>query len=152
MVLPRIVARVFTFARRSRRAEQHDVELQLELCGMCGGDFVVPVEWGPVGSECWRILLRCAECETWRDVTVPNAVAARYDVELDRRAGILAAQLHRMDRERMLGQAEALTIALELGLVDAADFETRCGRRATPSATHPVRMMRPTRAPDELQG
>lgn len=123
MVLRRVVALVFPFARRTRRAEQQqDLELQLELCGMCGRDFVVPVEWEPVGSEYWRILLRCGECETWRDVTVPNAVAARYDVELNRRAEIVAALLHRMDRERMLGQAEALTIALELGLVDAADF------------------------------
>jgi hypothetical protein len=46
----------------------------------------------------------------------------RYDVELDRCAVGLAATLDRMDRERMLGQAEAMSIALELGLIDAADF------------------------------
>jgi hypothetical protein len=32
----------------------------------------------------------------------------------------------------MLDQAEAMTIALELGLIDAADFATRCAGRPTP--------------------
>jgi hypothetical protein len=123
MALRRVVALILTFAHRTRRAEQQqDRTLRLELCGVCGRDFVNPVEWGPVGPERWRILLRCGECGTWRDVTVTNADAHRYDVELNRRTVCLAALLDRMDRERMLGQAEAMTIALELGLIDAADF------------------------------
>jgi hypothetical protein len=104
--------------------------VRLELCGLCGRDFVNPVEWQPVGSEQWRMLLRCGECETWRDATVANAVAARYDVELDRCAQVLAASLDRMDRERMARQVEAMTIALNLGLIDAADFAA-CARRPT---------------------
>jgi hypothetical protein len=123
MVLRRVVALILTFAHRTRRAEQQwDPHLRLELCGVCGRDFVNPVDWEPVELERWWILLRCGECGTWRDVTVTNAVAQRYDVELNRRAVGLAATLDRMDRERMLGQAEAMTIALELGLIDAADF------------------------------
>jgi flavoprotein len=123
MVLRRVVTLILTFARRIRRAErQQDPELRLELCGLCGRDFVNPVEWEPMGSEWWRILLRCGECGTWREVTVTNAVAQRYDVELDRRAVGMTALLDRMDRERMLGQAEAMKTALELGLIDAADF------------------------------
>ena len=35
------------------------------------------------------MLLRCGECETFREVTVPNVVAERFDVELDRRAGLV---------------------------------------------------------------
>jgi uncharacterized Zn finger protein len=129
MVLRRVVVLILAFARRPRRAErQQDPELQLEICGMCGRDFVTPVEWEPRGPDWWRILLRCGECGTWRDVTVTNAVAQRYDVVLNLRAVGMAATLDRMDRERMLGQAEAMTIALELGLIDAADFAiTRSG-------------------------
>ena len=89
---------------------------------MCGRDFVNPVDWEPVGSEYWRILLRCGECETWREVVVTNAVARRYDVELDRRAAVLAASWERLDRERMIAEVEAMTTALRLGLIDAADF------------------------------
>ena len=123
MVLRRVVALILTFAHRTRRAEQQqDRELRLELCGVCARDFVNPVDWEPVGPERSRILLRCGECGTWRDATVTNAVAQRYDVELDRCAVRMAALLDRMDRERMLGQAEAMTIALDLGLIDAGDF------------------------------
>jgi hypothetical protein len=127
-----IVARFLSVTRRTRRAQHAEPEVRLELCDMCGRDFVYPVEWEPVGSERWRLLLRCGECETWSDVTVTSAVAQRYDVELHRCAGVMAALLNRMGRERMVGQAEAMTIALELGLVDAADFTAGCARRPTP--------------------
>jgi hypothetical protein len=117
-----VVAQFLSLPRRARRVRPAEPAVRLELCSICGRDFVNPVEWQPVGTERWRILLRCGECATWRDVTVTNAVAQRYDVELNRRVAVLAASLERMDRERMVGQAEAMTIALELGLIDAADF------------------------------
>jgi hypothetical protein len=107
---------------RRRRAPDVEPETGLDHCELCGRDFVTPIDWEPVGAEHWRLLLRCGECETWREVTVANAVAQRYDVELDRGARVLVASLERMDRERMVGEAEAMTIALELGLIDAADF------------------------------
>jgi hypothetical protein len=99
---------------------------------MCGRDFVNPVDWEPVGSEHWRILLRCGECETWREVTVTNAVAQRYDVELDRRAAVLKASWERLDRERMIGEVEAMTTALRRGLIDAADFAAEHSRGSRP--------------------
>jgi hypothetical protein len=120
-----VVALLFPLARRAQHLQP---EGRLELCGMCGRDFVSPVEWEPVGPKHWRLLLRCGECETWRDVTVTNAIALRYDAEPRRQVDVLAALLDRLDRERMIGQAEAMTVALQLGLVDAADFATgRCG-------------------------
>jgi hypothetical protein len=68
------------------------------------------------------MLLRCGECDVWREVTVTNAVAERFDSELDRRADILHRALHRLDRERMAAQVEVMIGALRLGLIDAADF------------------------------
>ena len=99
---------------------------------MCGRDFVNPVDWEPVGSEYWRILLRCGECETWREVVVTNAVARRFDVELDRRAAVLAASWERLDRQRMIGEVEAMTTALRLSLIDAADFVAERDRGSRP--------------------
>jgi hypothetical protein len=116
--------------RRPARSAEDDG--RLEGCPMCGRDFVNPVDWEPVGSEYWRILLRCGECETWREVTVTNAVARRYDVELNRRAAVLAASWERLDRERMIGEAEAMTTALRLSLIDAADFAAEHNRGSSP--------------------
>jgi hypothetical protein len=97
-----IVARLVWIPRRTRRCQHVQPDVRLELCAMCGRDFVNPVEWETVGPEHRRLLLRCGECETWRDVTVTNADAQRYDVELGRRAGVLAALLDRMERERIV--------------------------------------------------
>ena len=66
--------------------------------------------------------LRCGECHVWREVTVTNKVAERFDVELDRRADILHRTLAKLDRERMVQQVETMIGALRHGLIDAGDF------------------------------
>ena len=63
----------------------------------CGKDFVNPVDWEPVTPEAWWMLLRCGECHTFREVTVTNTVAERFDLELDRRADMLQRALHKLD-------------------------------------------------------
>ena len=85
-----------------------------------------------MGAEHWRILLRCGECETWREVMVTNEVARRYDDELNRRAAVVAASWERLDRERMIGEVESMTTALRLGLIDAADFAAEHNRGGSP--------------------
>jgi hypothetical protein len=71
------------------------------------------------------MLLRCAQCETYRDVTVGNDVAAAYERDLQRGRAEIAATLERSDRERMLAELPVLIAALERDLIDAADFAPR---------------------------
>jgi hypothetical protein len=104
------------------KAPQPDPELHLEACPMCRGDFVNPVDWEPVNDTHWWMLLRCGACDTWREVTVTNAVATRYDLELDRRLDTVARALDKLDRKRMAAEVETMIQALRHGLVDAADF------------------------------
>ena len=68
------------------------------------------------------MLLRCGECDTWREVTVTNAVAERFDAELDRRAGVVARAVQALDLERMAAQIETFAIALRRGWLEPADF------------------------------
>ena len=113
------------FARalnRLRRQERPDPEVHLEHCALCGADYVNPVDWEPAGDTHWWMLLRCGACDTWRETTVPNAVAARYDFELDRRLDVLTRALDRIDRRLMAADVETMIEALRRGLVDAADF------------------------------
>ena len=113
------LSRTLSWRPPSRRP---DVDTALESCAFCGKDFVNPVDWEPVTPEAWWMLLRCGECHTFREVTVTNAVAERFDLELDRRADVLHRALHKLDTERMRAQAEAMIGALRRGLIDAADF------------------------------
>jgi hypothetical protein len=89
---------------------------------MCGDDFVNPVDWEPEGDSHWWMLLRCGACDTWREATVSNEVAARFDAELDRRLDILHRAWDRIDRGRMAAEVETMIQALRRGLIDAADF------------------------------
>jgi len=68
------------------------------------------------------MLLRCGACDTWREVTVTNDIAARYDLELDRRMDVVARAVERLDRSRMAAEVETMILALRHGLVDPADF------------------------------
>jgi flavoprotein len=104
------------------RREVPDLDVQLETCAMCSADFVNPVDWEPVGEAEWWMLLRCGACDTWREVTVANAVAARFDLELDRRLDVLTRAFERLERTRMAADVETMIQALRRGLVDAADF------------------------------
>ena len=61
---------------RPPQAGAPDPDVQLEHCAMCHEDFVNPVDWEPVGEDRWWMLLRCGACDTWRDLTTTNAVAA----------------------------------------------------------------------------
>jgi len=106
------------FGLRRRRARPAG----LENCQLCGRDFVNPVSWEPLGDCHWWMLLHCGECDAWREVTVSDAEAQRFDVELDRRADILARAAARLDRQRMAADVETMIAALRRGLIDAADF------------------------------
>jgi hypothetical protein len=97
----------------------------LHQCHLCHDDYVVPVWWEEVDGACWHMLLRCAQCETFRDVTVADDVAKAYGRDLDRGRAEIAASLDRSDRARMLAELPVLIAALERDLIDAADFGTR---------------------------
>ena len=66
--------------------------------------------------------LRCGECEVYREVTVTNKVAERFDIELDRRADLIHRALNKLDRERMTQQVETMIGALRHGLIEPSDF------------------------------
>jgi hypothetical protein len=97
----------------------------LHLCCLCHADCVVPVTWDEEDDLHWRMLLRCAECETYRRVVVGNDVARRYEVDLQRGMDEIAATLERSERSRMIEEVGTLIQALRRDLIDAADFASR---------------------------
>jgi flavoprotein len=115
-MLERAINRLWT------RRDAPDLDVHLETCAMCSADFVNPVDWEPVDDKQWWMLLRCGACDTWREVTVPNAVAARFDLELDRRLDVVRRAFDRLERTRMSAEVETMIEALRRGLVDPADF------------------------------
>ena len=94
----------------------------LEVCPACRSDLVNAVRWEPVYEQAWWILLRCGECAHFGDAIVSNAVAERFDEELDRRAGPIARAAYQLEIERMEAEVGSVLVALERDLIDADDF------------------------------
>jgi hypothetical protein len=73
----------------------------LEQCPACDMRFMCPVGWAPKGAgEEVRILLRCGQCEAWRRVTVPMAVAQGLDRAYAAARREMEAAVRRLERER----------------------------------------------------
>jgi hypothetical protein len=103
----------------------------LHQCRVCHDDYVVPVWCEEVDDEHWHMLLRCAQCDTYRDVVVNNDVAKVYERDLERGTAEIAATLERSDRARMAAEVHDFIAALERDLIDAADFAVRRARGAS---------------------
>src|SRR5215211_948323 len=94
----------------------------LHQCAVCHADFVVPITVEAVDDVHWHVLLRCGECQTYRDAVITNDVAARYERDLDRGIATIAVAYERLERERMAEDVEVLIAAFRRDLIDAADF------------------------------
>jgi hypothetical protein len=106
-----------------RRHRQPPPGTGLQVCPVCRSDFVVPVWWEELEHKQLHLLLRCGECDTHHDLIVPGDVADRFEADYVRVLETMAAQLERLDRERMAVQASAFAAALARDLIGADDFD-----------------------------
>ena len=106
------------FAAAEPRPERGDT---LVKCRICRAEAVVPIAWED-GGDNWRIALRCGECGNRRDVTLDDAEAGEFDRALDRGIHEIARTVRVLERRRLLGEIETLSIALERDLIGADDF------------------------------
>ena len=97
----------------------------LHQCRICHDDYVAPVWWEELDDERWHMLLRCAQCDTYRDVVVSADVAKAYERDLQRGTDQIGASLERIERERMIAELQVFAAALEHDLIDATDFAPR---------------------------
>ena len=85
-----------------------------------------PIEWKTVGEEHWLIQSRCGECGTWHAEVMTNEEAKRFDFTLARQSTEIALGIARIDREQMTAEIDRFVAALDLDLIDAADFGRSC--------------------------
>ena len=90
-----------------RRAASPAAQADLTICRSCGSGYVIPAEWEAREEAAWWIRLRCGE---------------RCDRRLEEGVQEIARALHRHELEQMASDAEKFATALELDLLDAADF------------------------------
>jgi hypothetical protein len=105
-------------ARLLRRRLSH----AWQACERCHSAFVCPIEWDPADGEHWLITTRCGQCGVWQRLTLTNAQAAAWDLQLDAQTQPIQRAARRLDSERMAAEADAFIAALAHDLIDAADF------------------------------
>ncbi len=94
----------------------------LHVCFNCGGELVYPLDWIEEGERHWRIILRCPECEAYREGVFEQAIVERLDDELDRATGELLSDLRQITHANMTDEIEFFVRALEADVICPADF------------------------------
>jgi hypothetical protein len=120
---------MLTGPERSARALEMAINLPpntsstgLEVCLVCGRDFVSMVRCTKAGGDSWWLLLRCGDCGTWHDTFARDDAVAALHKAIARGRRTVAEGVRCLDLERMGSQVEAFAQALELDLIDADDF------------------------------
>jgi hypothetical protein len=94
----------------------------LRNCPDCSSTLACPMHWEPSDDSHWHIELRCGDCGHVWEAVMPDARAARYDMELNSDRADIQRTLDRLDRERMQREVESFAIALSRDLIAPADF------------------------------
>jgi hypothetical protein len=90
---------------------------------MCRADYVVPVALESLGEDRNRLLLRCAQCETYCEIVVGARPLSAYMAELQHGMDDIAARLRELERERMLPWADVVIEAPRRGVGGTTDVE-----------------------------
>jgi hypothetical protein len=103
----------------ARRSTDHT---GLEVCLVCGRDFVSVVRATNAGDDSWWLLLRCGDCGTWHETFARGDALRALRRASARSLEVIEDALKRLDLGRMSWQAEAFSQALKRDLIDADDF------------------------------
>jgi hypothetical protein len=117
-----VLRRVWRAPARLIGAGGDRADARLVVCGACRSRLVNPVNWHESDESHWWILLRCGECEWTREVVVTDDEAKRLERDLKPGLDEIARAVERLDRERMLCEADRFAAALQRDLIGPADF------------------------------
>ncbi|HVP02927.1 MAG TPA: hypothetical protein VMT10_10195 [Solirubrobacteraceae bacterium] len=105
-----------------RRAVAAEAAADLMVCGLCGCEFVQPIDWDEAGSRHWRVTLRCPNCEAHGTVVVQDEVVDQYDLALERGSAALALSLHGLVEENIDDEVTRFAEALDRDHILPEDF------------------------------
>ena len=105
-----------------RQVALAEAAADLTVCGLCGCEFVQPVDWDEAGRRHWRVTLRCPNCEAQGTVVVEDEVVDHYDLALERGSAALALSLHGLVEENIDAEVTRFAAALAGDHILPEDF------------------------------
>jgi hypothetical protein len=97
-------------------------------CAICGSSVVNPVDWHESDKTRWWVLLRCGACAWSREAIITEDEAQQLERDLEPGLREIASVVARLDRERMVRDAESFITALRRDLIGPADFAAHLPR------------------------
>ncbi len=98
------------------------VDRQLHVCGECRSNLVHPLQCKEAGPGCWKVTLRCPNCEWTGGGTYRQPLLDAFDQELDDGACALMRDLRELAHANMAADVERFIGALWADAVLPEDF------------------------------
>ena len=95
---------------------------ELHICRECESDLVYPTEWEEAGPECWRVALRCPNCEWATTGVFPQELVDAFDEKLDDGTEQVVTDLKRLMHANMSEEIDRFAAALDAGALLPEDF------------------------------
>ena len=98
------------------------VHHELHVCRECESELVYPTEWEEAGPECWRVALRCPNCEWDATGVFPQELVDAFDEKLDDGTEQVVNDLKRLMHANMSEEIDRFAAALDAGALLPEDF------------------------------
>ena len=95
---------------------------EAHICPLCGSALVHPTDWRRTGTACWRVTLRCPNCETVRTVTLVREEVEQLNRALYEGTERLARQADQLVRHHFEEETAKFVAALDADLILPIDF------------------------------
>ncbi len=113
-----------------RQETQHDASADppaephqdLHVCLACSSDLVYPIDTAKAGSENWTVLLRCPNCDVYRDGIFSERTVHALDSEVDRGRDVLTREYAGLVRLNMTAEIARFSGALKADAILPEDF------------------------------
>lgn len=92
------------------------------VCGACSSELVHPIDWCDVGGGCWRVLLRCPNCERRQEGVFGPGTLARLDSALDEATRAMVGDLRQLAQANVEDEVDRFASALREGHIWPMDF------------------------------
>jgi len=94
----------------------------LHVCPACASELVHPIDWSEHRPEHWEVTLRCPECHGRTTGVHHQTLVEALDVELDRGADVLLADLRRLIEANNEDEIARFVAVLQADLLLPEDF------------------------------
>ena len=95
---------------------------EAHICPLCRSPLVHPTEWQRVGIACWRITLRCPNCETVRNAMLNREEVEQLNRVLYEGTEYLARQADQLVRRHFEEETTKFVAALDADHILPIDF------------------------------